>query len=86
MPPKSNSVFLSGKMIVNGEVEIVDEVLANCKPVINIIDKDLTNIALLEAFIPDSTIILCTFHVMKWFKTLLNSKDILDGTKLAVKS
>lgn len=46
-------------------------------PDVNIIDKDLTNIDLLEKFYPSSKNLLCSFHVLKWFKTLVNSR-ILD--------
>jgi len=71
---------------VNSNLDIIDPELASYKPIVNIIDKDLTNINLLEKYFPDTRILLCTFHVIKWFKTLLNTKEILDGAKLHEKS
>ncbi len=46
-----------------------------------IFNKELANINLLEKYFPDTRILLCTFHVIKWFKTLLNTKEIIDGAK-----
>ena len=50
-------------------IEIKDEELASCKPGVNLIDKDLTNIDLLTLYFPKSLQYLCTFHVLKYFKT-----------------
>ena len=36
-------------------------------------------------YFPESKILLCTFHVIKWFKTLINKKEILDGAKIVKK-
>ena len=36
------------------------------------IDKDLTNIDMLKLYYPNTKIFLCTFHVLKWFKKLVN--------------
>jgi len=66
---------------VNSNLDIIDPELASCKPIVNIIDKELANINLLEKYFPDTRILLCTFHVIKWFKTLLNTKEIIDGAK-----
>ena len=37
------------------------------------VDKDLTNIELLKQFFPKVVVLLCKFHVLKWFKTLVNN-------------
>ena len=78
--------YLTGKTVVDDEVIIVDQELAAATPVVNIIDKDLTNIQLLKKYYPRTKILLCTFHVIKWFKTLINNKEILDGAKQAEKN
>ena len=70
---------VSGKKFVDGELIIFNEQLATVKPIVNIIDKDLTNIELLKKYYPDSAMLLCTFHVIKWFKTLCVNE--LDGKK-----
>ncbi len=45
-------------------------------------DKDLTNIELLKKYSPDSAMLLCTFHVIKWFKTLcVNELDVKKEEK-----
>ena len=57
---------LGGKRFLeNCELEILNPELAKLNPVVIIIDKDLTNIELLQKYFPDSQILLCTFHVIK---------------------
>jgi hypothetical protein len=51
----------------DGETEIFDEEKASSKVTTNMVDKDLTNIELLKQYYPNATILLCTFHVLKWF-------------------
>ena len=41
------------------------------------VDKDLTNIELLKQYYPNANKLLCTFHVLKWFKKLVN--DTVTG-------
>lgn len=73
---------LSGKKLVDDESTTLNEELSNVKPIVNIIDKDLTNLELLQKYYPGSAIILCTFHVIKWFKTLcVNELDGLNEKK-----
>ena len=53
-------------------MEIVDVEKASCHTEVNMIDKDLINIDLLNKYYPNSKSLLCTFHVLKWFKKLVN--------------
>ena len=64
---------MTGKTVKdNGEIEINDPEKANCHTEVNMIDKDLTNIDLLNKYYPNTKSLLCTFHVLKWFKKLVN--------------
>ncbi len=65
------------KVNSNGETEIFDEEKASSKVTTNMVDKDLTNIELLKQYYPNANILLCIFHVLKWFKKLVN--DTVTG-------
>jgi len=69
--------YLGKKVNSDGEIEIFDEEKANSKVTTNMVDKDLTNIELLKQYYPNANILLCTFHVLKWFKKLVN--DTVTG-------
>ena len=36
-----------------------------------IVDKDLTNLPVLKRYFPETIILLCTFHVIKWLKSVI---------------
>ena len=64
---------LTGKKVnSDGEIEILYPEKANIHVAVNMIDKDLTNIDMLKLYYPNAKIFLCTFHVLKWFKKLVN--------------
>ena len=51
---------LTGKTVKdNGEIEINDLEKANCHTEVNMIDKDLTNIDLLNKYYPNTKSLLC---------------------------
>ena len=72
---------ITGTKLNHGKIEIIDEELANCKPDIIMIDKDLTNIDLLTNFFPNSIQYLCYFHVKKYFKKKVNDQDLNKDDK-----
>jgi len=65
------------KVNSNGETEIFDEEKASSKVTTNMVDKDLTNIELFKQYYPNANILLCIFHVLKWFKKTVN--DTVTG-------
>jgi len=72
---------LTGKIINNEEIQIIHEDLSKIQPIVNIIDKDLTNIDVLSKYYPDATPLLCTFHVIKWFKSLI-IKEVIGSADI----
>ena len=45
------------------------------------VDKDLTEISVLKSKLPSSTILLCKFHVMKYFKKKISDLNCLKDEK-----
>ena len=45
------------------------------------VDKDLTEISILESKIPDAHIQICSFHVLKYFKTKVSKLDLKQDQK-----
>ena len=46
------------------------------------VDKDLQNIAFIKQFFPNSRTLLCTFHVLKYIKTVIHKQELpLDKKK-----
>ena len=45
-------------------------------PAVLMIDKDFTEIAVIQKLFPSTTILLCWFHVLKFWKTLLSTARV----------
>ena len=45
------------------------------------VDKDLNEINAIKQFIPGATVLLCKFHVMKYFKKKVSDLDIKQDEK-----
>ena len=54
----------------------------SCKknPAAFIVDKDFSEIKMLNSVFPDSIVTLCLFHVLKWIKQLVSTARREDGT------
>ena len=51
------------------------------KTKIVMVDKDLTEISVLKSKLPSATILLCKFHVMKYFKKKISDLNCLKDEK-----
>ena len=60
------------------------EYLRRFNPPVIIIDKDFTEWAVLKNLFPNSVILLCTFHVLKWWKTMIATALVPQVTKRSI--
>ena len=61
--------------------ESFSEVYDTNKVEVIMVDKDLQNLELLGKYFPHAKVLICTFHVIKYFKSILSDFDLNKNEK-----